>query len=67
MSKKLCEVCGELPATVPDRERAGRLINRVCSRCHGLRLAGDIRRIVELREARLARAAAAMADAREEG
>lgn len=52
MAKKMCEICGEKPATVPDRERIGRLINRVCSSCHALRLAGDIRRIMELHEKR---------------
>ena len=45
---KLCEICGDLPATVPDRERIGRPINRVCSRCHRLRLAGDLELILEL-------------------
>lgn len=48
MAKKMCELCGEHPATVPDRARMGRLVNRVCSRCHGLRLAGDLRAILEL-------------------
>ena len=54
MAKKMCEICGEKPATVPDRERMGRLINRVCSSCHSLRLAGDMKRILELREKRRA-------------
>lgn len=53
MTKKLCEICGEKPATVPDRERMGRLINRLCSSCHSLRLAGDMKRIMELREERM--------------
>ncbi len=48
MAKKMCELCGEHPATVPDRARMGRLVNRVCARCHGLRLAGDMRTILEL-------------------
>ena len=52
MAKKMCEICGEKPATVPDRERIGRLINRVCSSCHSLRLAGDMKRILELHEKR---------------
>ncbi len=39
---KMCEICGKNRATVPDRERMGRLINRVCSPCHSLRLRGDI-------------------------
>lgn len=56
MGKKMCEICGEKPATVPDRERMGRLINRVCTSCHALRLAGDMKRILELREKRMAQA-----------
>ena len=52
MAKKMCEICGEKPATVPDRERVGRLINRVCSSCQALRLAGDMKRIFELHEKR---------------
>ena len=49
MANKMCEICGKKRATVPDRERIGRLINRVCSSCRALRLAGDIKRILELR------------------
>ena len=45
--KKMCEICGEEPATVPDRDRPGRPINRICSRCHGRRLAGDLQKILE--------------------
>ena len=52
MGKKMCEICGKEPATVPDRERPGRLINRVCRSCHTLRLAGDMKRILELRDKR---------------
>jgi hypothetical protein len=52
MAKKLCQICGKNPATVPDRERMGRLINRVCSSCHALRLADDMRIILELHEKR---------------
>ena len=48
MAKKMCELCGDKPATVPDRERMGRPINRVCSSCHALRLEGDLKRIMEL-------------------
>ena len=54
MAKKMCEICGDMQATVPDRERMGRLINRVCSSCHALRLAGDMKRILELHEKRMA-------------
>ena len=52
MAKKMCKICGERPATVPDREQMGRRINRVCSSCHALRLAGDMNRILELHEKR---------------
>ena len=54
MAKKMCEICGERPASIPDRERMGRLIHRVCSSCHALRLAGDMKRILELHEKRRA-------------
>lgn len=50
--KKMCEICGEKPATVPDRERMGRPINRICSSCHSLRLVGDIKSILALRQKR---------------
>ncbi len=49
MSKKLCEVCHVKPATVPDRERMGRPINRVCSGCHSDRLRGDWKVIAQKR------------------
>jgi len=34
-----CERCGQRPAAVPDPERMGRPIRRICSECHagGLR------------------------------
>lgn len=45
---KMCEVCGEKKATVPDRSRMpGRLINRICSSCHAARLIGDLRLILD--------------------
>ena len=50
--KKMCEVCGVDPATVPDRDRPGRLINRVCSKCHGARLSGDMKYILQKRKER---------------
>ncbi len=49
MAKKLCEVCRVNPATVPDRERMGRPIKRVCSECHADRLRGDWAVIMEKR------------------
>lgn len=51
-TKKMCVICGENPATVPDRERMGRPINRVCGRCHALRLRGDLKSVLELIEKR---------------
>lgn len=44
--KKVCEVCKLRPATIPDRERAGRLIDRICAECHMARLRGDLRRVL---------------------
>jgi hypothetical protein len=54
MSKKMYEICGEKPATVPDRERMGRPIKRVCLSCHSRRLIDDMKYIVELHEKRKA-------------
>jgi hypothetical protein len=48
--RKMCELCGKKPATVPDRERMGRLINRVCSDCHAGRLRGDLHQILASRQ-----------------
>lgn len=45
--KKICIICKERPATVPDRERMGRPIKRLCRQCHAARLQGDIRLIFE--------------------
>lgn len=44
---KMCEICGKNPATVPNREQMGRLINRVCGCCHAARLRGDMAYIME--------------------
>jgi hypothetical protein len=44
MSK--CVVCHERKAEVPDRERMGRPINRVCRQCHAERLRGDVAKIL---------------------
>lgn len=41
MTKKLCVICKTRPATVPDRNRPGRPINRLCSECHATRLQED--------------------------
>ena len=50
--KKMCEICGANPATVPDRERIGRSINRVCGSCHAARLRGDMVHIMECHKRR---------------
>ena len=55
---KMCEICGQEKAAVPDRNRMGRPIKRICQSCHALRLTGDLRRVMELREANRERRAA---------
>jgi predicted CXXCH cytochrome family protein len=47
MGKKMCELCHEKPATVPDRNRTGQPINRLCYSCHAERLKGDLSRIAQ--------------------
>ena len=49
MSTKKCEICGQRPATVPDRDRPGRPVNRICSECHRDRLAADIAAVKKAR------------------
>lgn len=39
---RLCEHCGKRPAAVPDRERMGRPIKRVCLECHRGALSLDV-------------------------
>lgn len=50
---KLCESCGKNPATVPDRNKPGRPIKRICTECHRGRLAGDIIAIATEHERKL--------------
>lgn len=45
MSK--CIVCREREAAVPDRNRLGPHVNRVCRQCHQARLMRDIARVIE--------------------
>ena len=52
---KKCELCGVEPAAVPDRNRMGRPIKRICSKCHAARLRGDLRYVMHVREERLRR------------
>lgn len=46
-TKRMCNICGENPATVPDRERIGRPIKRVCGECHRKRLREDMEHILK--------------------
>jgi len=39
---RICERCGKRPAAVPDRERMGRPILRICAECHRGALAVDV-------------------------
>lgn len=43
---KLCERCGNYPAIVPDRNKPGRPINRICQRCHSIELGNDLKEII---------------------
>jgi pimeloyl-ACP methyl ester carboxylesterase len=47
MSK--CIVCHEREARVPDRNRPGRPIKRVCRECHAARLTGDLTALLKAR------------------
>jgi len=49
MTKK-CEACGINPAAVPDRNRMGRPIKRICKECHADRLRGDFEAIIARRK-----------------
>lgn len=42
---KLCERCHQYKAEVPDRNRMGRPIKRLCRRCHSDELIEDLLRI----------------------
>ena len=44
--KKLCEICGKREAAVPDRNRMGRPIKRICADCHAMRIRGDFKKII---------------------
>jgi len=46
----LCILCRVNEATVPDRERMGRPIKRVCRECHTDRLRGDLIAIMNRRK-----------------
>lgn len=44
-----CIICKEKLAQVPDRNRMGRPIKRLCKDCHRDRLRGDLQRIISKR------------------
>ena len=46
-SERACILCRRRPAELPDRERMGRPIKRVCRECHRERLRGDMARVVD--------------------
>lgn len=52
MMAKLCEICRINKAELPDRERMGRPIKRVCRECHSERLRDDLRYIMDRRKRR---------------
>jgi hypothetical protein len=54
--KRKCVICHVKAAEVPDRERMGRPINRVCRECHVDRLRLDLHRIAARVRAREERA-----------
>jgi len=43
---KMCIICHENEAVVPDRESSTIKENRICGKCHGARLLGDLKKIV---------------------
>ncbi len=47
---KICILCNKNPAVVPDRERMGSPIKRVCRECHSDRLRGDLIKIMKRRK-----------------
>lgn len=49
----MCVVCHERPARVPDRERMGRPIKRICRECHAQRLIADLEHALKVHESRM--------------
>lgn len=47
---KKCEICGINKAEVPDRDRPGRPIKRICRTCHAERLRKDWVRAVNIKK-----------------
>ncbi len=50
--KKMCIVCHVNLAELPDRNRMGRPVKRVCKECHAERLKQDFENIVVLENAK---------------
>ncbi len=46
---KLCKLCHERPAEVPDRDEPGRPVKSICRECHAERLRGDLGGILNQR------------------
>ena len=46
------DVCKENDAAVPDRNRTGKPIKRICRQCHMARLQGDLQAIMNWRRRR---------------
>lgn len=46
--KKMCIVCHVNPAEIPDRNRMGSPLKRICKKCHVERLKQDFENIVVL-------------------
>ena len=49
---RTCDICKENDAAVPDRNRTGKPIKRICRQCHMARLRGDLQAIVRLHRER---------------
>jgi hypothetical protein len=46
----ICIICHKEKAEVPDRNRMGRPIKRLCKSCHAKRLSNDLQRILDNRK-----------------
>ena len=49
---KLCVLCHKRPAVLPDRNRMGRPISRICRECQAARLNGDLLHVLEVEHER---------------
>jgi len=53
--KKMCKICGENKATIPDRNKQNNNKPEVCPKCHGKRLANDMTNVLIAENKRLKR------------